>query len=392
MAAKNKKERTELRNDQKNEQTHSQNQYQGFTDRQSSMAQAGYNQGGSRSGDLWNYYNALASTAGKNNSFDAAKAAVAANPSGSGGGGGGGGIKTPGGDYFSESEGYARNLAGTYGGVNEAFYKKMMDRGGLDDTAINNFRANGLFNEFQKTGGWSDADKANYRSRASSVLPGMYEGISNEMARRANAQGYGSGFTGAAAALARQQGQAMAEANINAELGLSDSVRSGRQWGAQAGSAAENALQSLISGNMLQTEGLAHSGRVSGAGLLTQIGSGRTQRDSSAAATAAANRATAAANERFRIQNEWDREQFGLTSAQKLFEFDMAQMNQADKNTLAGMSDRNTSNMGYYDARQTGLDKTPGWQDTTASIIGAGAGLAGGLIDLGGSKKKNPWL
>lgn len=402
MAAKQKKNRNELRVAQTNAQSSQDQNYTNFSDRQKEQAQAAYNLGGSRSGDLWNSYRSLA-TKGVNGADNSnlgsgtvsSASAPASAPVGPGSGR----------DYFSEAEDYSRKLAGPYGGLNEDFYKKMMNNGGLDEKAINNFRGNGVFEEFQKTGGWNDADKANFRSRAGAVLPAMYQGIADDMARRRNVQGgYAPGFGASTRAMARQQGQAMSDANINSELGLADQIRSGRQWGATGGSAAENALQSLISGNMLQTEGMANTGRIAGAGNLTQIGGGRTQRDSSAAATAASRAATAAADARAQAALEWDREKFGLSGAQDLYQFDRGMESGYDDRTLAGMSQQDRMNLGYFGGRQSGIDSTPGWQDTVAPIIGAGAGIAGAFMGGGGSpsgasralrssvvSQNNPW-
>lgn len=381
MAAKAKNDRNQLKNDQIGQQN-SQNQlYNDFRNRQSDMARTAYNENSAKTGDLWNSYAGLA--AGNRAPNETTAGALTA-PSSGGGGGNGGGNAGAGSDYFSEAEGYARNLAGPMGGLNPEFYKNMMNNGGLDDKAINNFRGNGVYEEFQKTGGWSDADKANYRSRAGAVLPAVYGNMANEMARRRNVQGgYGAGFDASSQAMARQSAQQMAEANINAELGLADQIRSGRQWGAEGGTNAENALQSLRTGNMINTEGLAQQGRTSGAGMLTNIAGGRTQRDSSAAATGAANRATDAANARFEQQLAWDRERTGLAGQSELMSMLYGQQNNYDDRSLAGMGQQDQWNNSMYGNRQNGINSTPGWQDVAAPFVGAAAGALGGMFGGG---------
>lgn len=385
MAAKAKKDRKELKNNEISQQNAQNQLYNGFTTRQNQQGQSAYNENASKSGELWNAYGGLTGGIRSQAPTQTGGTEPAVN-SGGGGNGGGGGNAGGGNDYFTEAEGYARNLAGQYGGVNPEFYKKMMDNGGLDETAMNNFRGNGVFNEFQKTGGWSDSDKANFRSRSNSMLPAMYKNMADNMDRRRNVQGgYAPGFDSSMRAMARSQGQAMADANTNAELGLADQIRSGRQWGAEAGSNAENALQSLRTGNMMGVEGLAQQGRTTGAGLLTNIGSGRTQRDTSMAAVGASNRATDAANERFRQQLDWDRERTGLAGQSELMNMLYGQQNTYDQNFLRGAGQQDEMNNSMFGARQNGINSTPGWQDTVAPFVGAATGLAGGLMTGGAS-------
>ena len=390
MAAKAKKDRTELKNNQISQQN-SQNQlYSGFTGRQNDMSKTAYNENSAKTGDLWNAYGGLASgSRPAATNADSSLGSGVASSGGSNGGGVGGGTPT-GGDYFSNAEGYATNLAGQYGGVNPEFYKNMMNNGGLDETAINNFRGNGVFNEFQKTGGWSDSDKANFRSRSSSMLPAMYKNMADSMDRRRNVQGgYAPGFDSSTRAMARSQGQAMADANTNAELGLANQIRSGRQWGAEGGANAENALQSLRTGNMMGAESLAQQGRTTGAGLLTQIGSGRTQRDTTMAGVGASNRATDSANERFQKQLDWDRERTGLAGQSDLMNLLYGQQNNYDQNFLRGASQQDQMNSGMFDSRLSGINSTPGWQDVAAPFVGAAAGLAGGFMSGGASSALN---
>ncbi len=55
--------------------------------------------------------------------------------------------------------------------------------GGLNDEAIARYRGGGVYDEFAKTGGYSGSDIANIRSRSNSVIPSMYAGLKDELAR-----------------------------------------------------------------------------------------------------------------------------------------------------------------------------------------------------------------
>lgn len=181
---------------------------------------------------------------------------------GAGGAGGGGGVSYQAPQY--QSTNYAP-VRGTYeefqgtGGIDLAAmrkanptFEKLMDNGGLSADDMSRMRGSGVFDEFAKTGGVSDADKANLRSRGASQVASSYGGMKEEMQRQKRISG-GNASMGNAAALrmARDQSRTSADTALGTELGISDAVRSGRQWGAGSLSSAEQQLQGLRTGNML---------------------------------------------------------------------------------------------------------------------------------------------
>lgn len=125
--------------------------------------------------------------------------------------------------------------------------------GGLDEESIARFRGGGVYDDLVKTGGYTDADKMNIRSRATSVIPSMYDALRNQLSSQNSAQnGYNPGYTSQIAKLARETGRGVSDASRDAEIGISESVRSGRLAGATGMSQAENSLQTLRTGNMLR--------------------------------------------------------------------------------------------------------------------------------------------
>lgn len=135
--------------------------------------------------------------------------------------------------------------------------------GGLDPEAINRFRGGGVYDDLIKTGGYTDADKQNIRARATSGIPAMFDAVKNNMSANAAAQGgYSPGYSYSTAKIARDTGRGVTDAARNAEIGIDESVRSGKLAGASGMSSAENALQTLRTGNM-------YKGAM-GAGSLTQ--------------------------------------------------------------------------------------------------------------------------
>lgn len=89
------------------------------------------------------------------------------------------------------------------------------------------------YNEFAKTGGYSDADISNIRSRSNSTIPSFYEALRNRMSQKANAAGGNLAgiFSAASDRMARQQAQGASAQAEQTEMDLSDRIRAGRQWG-----------------------------------------------------------------------------------------------------------------------------------------------------------------
>lgn len=108
-------------------------------------------------------------------------------------------------------------------------------------------RGGGVYDEFSKTGGWSEDDKQNYRARAGSVIPSFFKNLKQTLETQNRAQGgYNPGYTSQTAKLARDSSRQANEANIEAENYIGESVRGGRRWGAEGMSQSEMALQDLL--------------------------------------------------------------------------------------------------------------------------------------------------
>jgi len=113
-------------------------------------------------------------------------------------------------------------------------------------------RGGGIFEDYQKTGGYTDAQLGDIRARSNSTLPAYYDAVRQGQNRMASIQGGNPAASAAMAArLAREQAKGMREQTLDTELGLSDRIREGKQWGAEGGAQAEGALQSLRTGNMI---------------------------------------------------------------------------------------------------------------------------------------------
>lgn len=149
---------------------------------------------------------------------------------------------------FDESRGLYRNFAAT-GGVDEnqmrGAHPVFQDQ--MNNTGIaSNFRAGGTYDEFNRTGGVSEADKTNMRARSNSVIPAYYGAMRDEANRIGAVQG-GSGAARVATMMrmGRDQASASASQARDTELGISDQVRQGRMWGATGMTGAEGAYQGM---------------------------------------------------------------------------------------------------------------------------------------------------
>lgn len=148
---------------------------------------------------------------------------------------------------------YVTGIEGDIAGL-----RALAANGGLNEEAMARFRGNGFFDELVKTGGYTEADKSNIRSRATSVIPSMFDATKNIMSSQNAAQGgYSPGYTMQVAKASREAGRGASDAARNAEIGINESVREGKNIGAVGMSNAENALQTLRTGNMFKGYGMA---------------------------------------------------------------------------------------------------------------------------------------
>ena len=228
---------------------------------------------------------------------------LAAIRGGAGGGGGGGGGFMP--DYSSgmlgqakgsyedflktggvnlgrtnEAMGHLGELAGSGGWspADKAAQEKLIagltgfgETGGINPQDIERMRGLGVFDEFAKTGGFTPGQMQDVRSRATSQIPAAYASARQEAERMGRVTGQYN--PAVAAQMSRTAGYDTSRAALDAELGLSEQVRQGRQWGAQGLTSAEQALQTLKTSNQLA--GMTGAGGMRG-NMLNAIAQNRT--------------------------------------------------------------------------------------------------------------------
>jgi len=86
------------------------------------------------------------------------------------------------------------------------------------------------YGDFAKTGGFSDADKTSYLNRATSGVHNTFDVLKNQAALAGRRTGGGSA-PAAIAQIARQGGQAQAEALDNAQVGLHSQINANKLAG-----------------------------------------------------------------------------------------------------------------------------------------------------------------
>ena len=327
-----------------------------------------------------------------------------------------------------EGHGTLRNLSDTGGFDAETRarvmgdigrYRQFAETGGIDEAARGRMRGAGVFDDFAQTGGVSAGDAANLRKRATSGVPAFYGAMSEDM-NRARRIGGGSSAMGNAAALklARERSRGVSEAALNAELGITDRVREGKQWGAGNIAQSEGALQQLLTGNKLagiggalggemnlansvagtrlgaatnlgaseqNIQGIVQKGKMYGTSGMQDIAGIETddaQRAASlAAAGANASADSASADAKFREQLR----QHGLAGLMDLRGQAPGEVGMYDQNILQGIGGRaGFANEGIGMRYGAPGNNKSAW-DTVGQIAGAGAGLVGGLMTGGAS-------
>lgn len=359
-------------------------------------------------------------------------------------------------DYFSQASPYYTNFANT-GGINSgafdparAGYADFAKTGGLDaqyegdlnsiigrlrafgesggdipdisDADKARMRGGGVYDEFAKTGGLSDADRANMRSRATSIIPGVYQRASDEADRtRAIQGGYGPGAAALKSQMLRSSNASASDAALNAELGITDAVNKGRLAGAAGMSGTEQALQALglnrqdlisrnklagmggAASNLSSLMGMKQAGRqfgVSGQAdleraiqAMTQsgkmfgaqglMGLGREDQDTlnrQAEGTAgAANQNVSRLDDRDRYLYEsgLGQKMAGLGGLTSLYNMGPSGMEQyADRYQSEGMNDTSRNMLPYL---QLMAQMNPSFMDRLPSLLGMGASVAGGV-------------
>lgn len=230
---------------------------------------------------------------------------------GGGGGWGGGGAAGP------------AALSAKYGDV-ENFYKNSMGKeGGYDATRVasmdenigqmNQFgkmgassaenaarmRGGGVYDEFAKTGGVSDAEAYGMRDRATRSGRAMYTAAQDQLGRDARASG-GAPNGAVMSRMARQGAQSANQSQLDAETGIAGMRREGRLAGAAGMSSTEQQVannQQMGMGNAFAAQkGVAEgirSGQQYGNSGMEGLAQMETSRNQQAADAAASNAASA---------------------------------------------------------------------------------------------------
>ena len=312
---------------------------------------------------------------------------------GSGGGGGGGGFAAP---KLKLDPRYAALEAGykpLAQGINKALpgYEEFATTGGITDEMRDRIRGLGLFDEYTKTGGYSDADIANTRARGIAPISAFYGNLKNEMQRRNNATGgYGVGFDTASARSARDAAISGANAARDTELGINEQVRQNKFQGAQALSGAETNYAKMVQeGRLAGLGGMTDIGKFGYGGLegiaaRSQSISDANARSAAAAsnARAAAGRASADQDARALLASQQYRDKMklaGLEGLESVYGSSPAELARYDdelyrNRALTGSNvSRNISERANYNPNVSGWDRA-------LQIGGIAAGVSGSLL------------
>lgn len=154
---------------------------------------------------------------------------------------------------FDELGGTFRSFMGPHGGLDPSRianiegdisgFRDIGRYGAADAAGANRIRGNGVFEEFSKTGGYSDADKANIRSRIASQTPSFFASLRRRLDQQNRVNnGLNPGYTSQMSKMARDAGQEGTAAVREGEIALQEAVNSGRKWGTEGMSASERAI------------------------------------------------------------------------------------------------------------------------------------------------------
>lgn len=137
----------------------------------------------------------------------------------------------------------------------------------------NKLFADGTYDEFNKTGGWSPEAAMDFRARSNSAIPSFYAGLKEELDTKNRASGgWNPGYTSGVSKMAREGARAARDAATDTEMQLGNSVREGRRWGAQGLTNAEQILQQIIAN--AKSSGLGMAGNLE-SNILNQRQQGR---------------------------------------------------------------------------------------------------------------------
>ena len=285
------------------------------------------------------------------------------------------------------------------------------ETGGISAADQARARGGGIYEEFGKTGGFTQPQIEDIRRRATNPIASMYENLRNEQERQRRIGG-GSSAMGAAgtARLAREQARGIGETALGAETDIAAQQRAGRQWGAGGMSQSELALQQQLSQNRLagltgaisgergmagdisgtragaatalgsseqNIQGMLQKGRMFGTEGLTGIAGVQTdyqrQLAEAAAQASASSGAASAADARFRAGLMAEGQIEGLRGLTTLRGQTPGEVAMWEDQRLRAIGQRSNLAQGAIGQRIN----TNWWQENAAPIVGAAAGLAG---------------
>lgn len=175
-------------------------------------------------------------------------------------------------DYADIQNSYrsARDNASSNYGPEYAAYQNFANgsQGGasFDSSAMN--RAIQGFDEFSKTGGYSDQNIQDIRARSVSPIRSAYANAQAEISRqRALNGGYSPNATAALASMARDQGQAGADALTNTNANIAQMVQQGRL----SGLTGEASTGAQLAGAQLQASQIGNQSRLAGIGGMSDL-------------------------------------------------------------------------------------------------------------------------
>lgn len=153
----------------------------------------------------------------------------------------------------SQLSGVFNNFLGQHGGLDPnrvaalegdiAGFRNIGRYGAADQASADRIRGGGVYDEFSKTGGYSDADKANIRGRIASITPSFFAGLKRNLDTQNRVQGgFNPGYTSQNAKMARDAGRESVNAVREGEIGLQEAINSGRKWGTEGMTASEAAI------------------------------------------------------------------------------------------------------------------------------------------------------
>lgn len=176
--------------------------------------------------------------------------------------------------HFGEASSLYRDFIKT-GGINEAklhgadpVWNEIMKTGGWSEAAkagvtgdvsglrtigqygassqanADRLRGGGVYDEFAKTGGLSAGNIADIRSRATSPIAAAYSAARSDVDRQGRIGGTSAGHGALVARMARDRARDAGATALDAELGITDRVTAGRQWGAQGMTGSEAQIAS----------------------------------------------------------------------------------------------------------------------------------------------------